>query len=509
MHSARTVLEGASPTMNLSSISKSVAAVIALSLAASGIGCAAPTEAPPQDHAFEKSATTSRVQQPNMVVQALSGIVGVVNVTGMVQMQVKYGKQMNAADVYDETLRLQADIAALRATFDTQVNTILVGQQASQVRGIESAITESWNMRRDVIPGREEGFYAEIRSKDALTFSKLAELDAVLMGDSMGSGLFDLTAQSMRKVSSDGMAREDVSNVLGELVLHLRLVQLQGFELLSQAYAQSATYTPYFDIAKKRAELFTRLDAQEARFFDLMGQYNAWAIGTKVRWWSVGAPGQGEAMRNQFARTFWNYETVMKNWNTVPDGFSLDVEPRVNVVSASYGSLDVSGSIATMCNRKGACNETFSSGALGLPDFAPSQAQLDVTYRCEGIPGTKTASIPNVNGGKVNLSCSRIDAIVGAYTGSSNMYVTVTRLDDQRALWTGSDKKLWSLTTTADPTKLALNPCYIDETKSLYCQKWNGGEPEWTVVVGRDNATSLPQLARWEESFVRTTPRID
>jgi hypothetical protein len=59
-----------------------------------------------------------------------------------------------------------------------------------------------------------------------------------LVGDGMVTGLIALTRNTMEASGNVWISREK-ANQLGELVLHMRLIQLQGFEVLSQAWASS------------------------------------------------------------------------------------------------------------------------------------------------------------------------------------------------------------------------------------------------------------------------------
>jgi hypothetical protein len=477
--------------MNLTSLSKPVVSLFVLALAATGLGCAAPTEtsAPPAQQ-------VGQVQQP-VVAQALSGIVGIVNVTSMINQQVKYGRQITTSVVYDETLRLQSDIAALRSSVNTQFNAVLTAQAASDVRAIESAISDYWDTRRDVMPGSEAAFYTDVRGQGQLTFGKLNQLHTILMGDSMGSGLIDLTASAMRKIFSGGSANTDSANALGELVLHMRLIQLQGFEILSQAYASSPTYTGYINIQAKRDEFLAKLAAQEDAFFRAMTDYNTWAVNTDVTWWGAYDRAEGLRMRNQLTTSLWRREPVVKDWNYVQEGSGLDVTPLISIVDARYGGIDVSGSLAKMCNRVGVCDTTFSVAAIGMQPYASGQAPLELTYRCEGIARTTTMTVSNADGKRIYLECRKSQSFIGNYTGDpSGKRLTISSIyGNDDAIMTAAEPGLYG--------KVWSGRCTLDETnKTLSCS--SPEKSTWTMQYELDAKTGLPVILWDGERFTRT-----
>ena len=453
---------------------RSVAVAFVLALASASIGCAgAAEETSPAD-----DAPVAQLQQA-MVVPALSGVVGVVNVVGMIKTQVTYGRQISSGDIYGETLRLEADIDALRATTTTQLTNLLVQQKADQMAAFESTTTTMWNARRDLKPGKEAAFNTYVQNRDAMSFEALRQLNTTLIGDGLVStGLFDAVAQSMRMTYSDGLPKDDKANTLGELALHMRLIQLEAFELLSQAWADS-----FFDIDAQRRELFANLDAQEARFFERMAEYNNWYVTASVRYWNDGAE------RAFAADIAWRRAEVLRSWNMVAaGGTQLDVTPRINVVNATFGNAEIPGSIAMLCNRQSACQASFDASRIGMKSWAPTQATLKVDYRCEGVPGVKSISVPEASGKRLFLSCNTADTVRGTL---------MTAAGDRRLILgvTNEGKTMW--TSTVDGSFAGIGLCSADDTTGgLLCQSDLTATPAstWPVSVGRDATTGEPVL---------------
>jgi len=131
--------------MNAKSVTKSVAAVLVLALAAGGLGCAAPAEGSSDRVDAKDEAPVGQSQQQLTAAQApsvLSGILGIVTVTNMIKMQVTYGQQIGMGDIYAETQRLQDDITMLRATFTAQSNANPVQAKAEQPAVFQGTGTE-------------------------------------------------------------------------------------------------------------------------------------------------------------------------------------------------------------------------------------------------------------------------------------------------------------------------------------------------------------------------------
>lgn len=501
--------------MRSSFVTKSAASLVVLALAAGGLGCAAPGDDAPAPAAASAEGNIGKTQQDMIVFQALSGIQGIWQVTGMIQQTVEYGSPIGAVNAYEETVRLRSDIAALSQSVDTQFNQVLIAIDASDLREIISASEDYWNTMQTLQPGGEAAFFEDVRRQGKLTFGELARLDTILMGsDGLGSsGLVAKTMNTMRLSYSDGSPNDAKANVLGELMLRMRLVQLQAFEVLSRAYSSSGAYVGYMDIGAKRAEFLKRLDNQGNVFFDEMRSYNQWAADSYVRWWAEVSPSEAPYERAAFLDRVYNGEAVLKAWNGVPDGMSLDTPPALGIVSAKYSAWGVGGSIAQLAMHKPSATIAFSKQAFGVSTSAPAQASLTIEYRCEGQPGVRTMTVPEANGKTFTLECSNLDRFVGTYVDSpvTNTFIAeVTKRDATHLLYTGSDKKIWSLAVTADPTKFLVSTCYEADwdPSGVACSADDPSLGEYWTANIIDSETRDPGAIalQWNNKTVKKVP---
>lgn len=501
--------------MRSSFVTKSAASLVVLALAAGGLGCAAPGDDAPAPAAESSTeGSIGKTQQDMVVFQVLSGIQGIWQVTGMIQQTVEYGKPIGAVNAYEETVRLRSDIAALSQSVDTQFNQVLIAIDASDLREIISASEDYWNTMQTLQPGGEAAFFEDVRRQGKLTFGELARLDTILMGsDGLGSGLVAKTMNTMRIKYSDGSPNDSKANVLGELMLRMRLAQLQAFEVLSRAYSSSGTYVGYMDIAAKRAEFLKRLDNQGNVFFEQMRSFNQWQGDAYVRWWAEVSPAEAPYERNGYLDMVYTREEVLRGWNAVPEGMSLDMAPALGIVSAKYSAWDVGGSLAQVAMHKASANITFSTRTFGVSTSAPAQAPLTIEYRCEGQPGTRTVTIPDANGKTFTLECSNLDRFVGTYVDSpvTNTFIAeVTKRDATHLLYKGSDKKIWSLAVTADPQKFLVSSCYKADwdPTGIACYPDDPADAEYWTANVIDSETRDPGAIslEWNGKTVKKVP---
>lgn len=479
-------------------------------------------------------APTGKVQQKNVALQLLQGIKGIVDLVSMINMQVKYGRQLSVADVYDETLRLQADISLIRTTALAAADAQLVATVAVGVRAMDAQITDFWGTLKTVptmTKDQRSGFFNYVRESQNVSFAKLRELHTTLVGDGMVTGLIALTRSTMMSSNNVWIAREN-ANQLGELVLHMRLLQLQGFEILSQAWASSDDFTSWENIPLRRKALLADLDLQENIFFYQEGQFKQWVIDGEAKYWGQG--GRLEAKNYVF-----DSEVVAKEWNTVQEGFVIGVKPRVAIVDADFAGHNVAGEISMMCDRRMAgcangestwtdescqtCDEILRPSALGSDTItANTQGLLTINYRCEGIAALKQVKVENANNQAFKLTCSDVDRFVGSYKATPETaagllkpaWITaeIRRYDDSTLIWTpGGDSQtvagylgpgvfIWKLKLLPDLKKLDGYECWMQDGKPI-CPK----PAEFTVDVERDEAMTVLSLTngRAVARFVR------
>lgn len=460
-------------------IVKHLSAALVLALAAGGLGCAAPADESPAP--VEETAPVAQQQQP--ITQVLAGVQGVMNVIGMIKQTVTYGHPITTGDIYGEQLRLAADISALRGTFSSQVNMLLVNQKASDMNDFDASTTTLWNARRDVAPGKEGELATYVKTQQTvLSFEGLRAFHTTLMGDGLAStGLIDAVADSM---SPNGKPDLDKADDLGQVVLHARTVQLEAFSVLSEVWAGS-----FWNLEKLRAELFANLDAQEARFFERMASFNDAYVRRQAQL----------DLRYDFAAAMlFGYEKVARDWSFVTDGTRLDVTPRIAIVDATYGTGDkvqnVTGSLFLQCNREGVCTKTFSAQQMGPGEYAYARGRLTVSYRCEGLPGVKTFYWEEANGKPFTLSCSALDTVAGQYTNETGQTLNVRPDRFGTAMWTRFD----------GASLIGTGVCGIDATTgAIGCQDSLSRDLQPTSIMTKaaDASTGLPVLSwkgdRW------------
>jgi hypothetical protein len=467
--------------MRHSFVTKSASAIFVLALAAGGLGCAAPGDdsSPLEEQPIDGPRVRNAKQQVGLAQagQVLSGIQGIWSLVGMIHQTVEFGRPIATGDIYRESLRLRADIASLSESVDSQFNEVLVATDAPSVRLLLSTIDDEWETLQTITPEGEASFFSDVRAQGVLTFASLNSLNATLMGDDgLGSGLIARVETSMHKKFPSGMPDDSRANLLGEIMLRMRLAQLKGFEVLSRAYASSGNYVGYVNIATKRAELIANLEAQGNKFFETMRTFHQWVGDAQVRYYAEVVPAAQAAQERAMAvESAYRRETVLQSWNTVPEGYGLDILPRLGIVSAEYGNVAITGSIAQMAMHQQSVNQQFSLSRIGAPSYMDMQRSLVIQYRCEGVPGTQTITIPNANGKMINLACSRSDRLVGNYLASPDLssMVKVTKRDTDKLLWT-KGKKTWVLAPTSDPSWYYASPCYADSTDptGLTCYDW-------------------------------------
>ena len=173
----------------------------------------------------------------------------------------------------------------------------------------------------------------------------------------------------------------------------------------------------------------------------------------------VGTQVMGELMTAQTAFTGWTQATD-----------NAGLTSTVHVQKATYGGLDVTPSLRSACDGRGACDYTVAN----LGDPTPNVAKaFEVTYGCgaepagvpagwDGPPGTKTLRLAAEAGGQtVHLTCGAFDGDLARFVGRYRTIVydsvvpaanlaTISLVDPSTIKFTRDDGYSWNLTQTPD-----------------------------------------------------------
>ena len=161
-------------------------------------------------------------------------------------------------------------------------------------------------------------------------------------------------------------------------------------------------------------------------------------------------------------------QTAFTGWTQATDNAGLT--STVHVEKATYGGLDVTPSLRSSCDGRGACDYTVAN--LGDPNPGVAKA-FEVTYRCgaepagvpEGYarpPATKTLRLAAEAGGQtVHLTCGAFDGDLARFVGVNKSFVrdavvpavstsTISLVDASTIKFTRDDGYSWNFTQTPD-----------------------------------------------------------